>query len=149
MSAGERELTTLYDEIADFLAGARVVRPVLHSEPLLDLDPVCAARDGGPLVRRLGTVLDGWTGQLQFRAPDNTFAPEVCAGDRLTVDPEETVDRGDLVVAFAAGALVLRRLGRYAGRGALVGDGHAPILLGPEVAILGRVVESRRWLTRR
>ncbi|HEY8602322.1 MAG TPA: S24 family peptidase [Thermomicrobiales bacterium] len=149
MSAGERELTTLFDEIADFLAGARAVRPLQHSAPLLDLDRVCTACDGGPLVRRLGTVLDGWAGQFQFRAPDDTFAPEVCAGDRLTVDPEETVDRGDLVVAFAAGALLLRRLDRHAGRCALVGDGHAPVLLGPEVAILGRVVESRRWLVRR
>lgn len=149
MSAGERELTTLYAEIADFLAAVRVVRPLQHSDPLLDLDRVRTACDGGPLVRRLGTVLDGWTGQFQLRAPDDTFAPEVCAGDRLTVDPEATVDRGDLVVAFAAGALVLRRLGRYEGRSALVGDGHAPILLGSEVAILGRVVESRRWLARR
>lgn len=149
MSARESDLTTLHREIEAFLAGARCARPVQQAAPLLDLDQLCAGRAGSALVARLGAALDGWTGQFHLRAADDTFAPQVRAGDRLTIDPEETADEGDLVVAFADGALHLLRLARRDGRRALIGGDTVARSLGPEVAILGPVVELRRWLPRR
>jgi hypothetical protein len=149
MSARESELTTLCREIETFLARARRDRPVQQAAPLLDLDQLCAGRRGTALVAHLSGALEGWAGQLQLRAADETFAPQVCAGDRLTIDPEETADAGDLVVAFADGALHLLRLTRLDGRRALVGGDGQARPLGPAVAILGPVVEVRRWLSRR
>lgn len=147
--ARESDLTTLCREIEDFLARARRERPVQQAAPLLDLDQRRAGWGGTAHVARLGAALDGWAGQFQWRAADGTFAPEVRAGARLTIDPEETADEGNLVVAFADGALHLLRLARRDGRRALVGGDQRPRPLGPAVAILGPVVELRRWLPRR
>jgi hypothetical protein len=149
MSARESELATLCREIESFLARARRDRAVQQAAPLLDLARLCDGQTGEALVARLGAALDGWVGQLQWRAADDTFAPAIRAGDRLTIDPEETADEGDLVVAYADGALHLLRLTRHDGRRALIGGDGQPRPFGPAVAILGPVVELCRWLPRR
>ena len=146
MSINERELATLCDEIETFLAQARRPRPLQQAAPLLDLDQLSAGREGVALIAHLGAALEGWSGQLHLRVADDALAPTVQAGDRLTIDPEGTSREGDLVVAFFDGALQLRRLARHAGRQALVGGNDTPRPLGPDVALLGPVIELRRWL---
>jgi hypothetical protein len=143
MSASEQDLSTLWRAIDGHLARGRASRPRHQSDALLDLDrlPVC---DDLPLLARLGRAVAGWEGRLVLRVPDDTLAPEVRVGDRLMIDPEIAPGDGQLVVAFAAGALTVRRLRVRADRNWLEAGTLAPIWLGPLVAILGRVVELRR-----
>ena len=80
---------------------------------------------------------------------DDALAPTFRSGDRLVVDWQLQPDEGDVIVAFAGGVLVARALTWQDGRQWLVGNhGCAPIPLGPEVGILGVVVEMRRPIHR-
>jgi hypothetical protein len=143
MDASESELTPLWREIDGLLAGARVVCPLQQSDALLDLDRV-PSDASVLLLHALACALDGWDGHLLLRAPDDTLAPAVRAGDRLVIAPEGAAGDGDLVVIFAAGALTLRRLRVRAGQEWFEAGSLVPIALGPLVAILGVVVELRR-----
>jgi hypothetical protein len=147
MSAGEKELTTLWCEIDSLLARARAARPLHQSDALLDLDRL-TANAAMPLLERLARAVDGWDGRLLLSATDDTLTPEVNTGDRLVIDPEREAKDGSLVVAFANSGLVVRRLRMRAGRQSLEADGQATIPLGPLVALVGVVVELRRALNR-
>jgi hypothetical protein len=143
VSANERKLTALWCEIETFLARPRVARPLYRADALLDLDQL-TANTASPLPGLLAHAIDGWEGRLLLSVADKAPVPEIQAGDRLVIDPEEEANDGSLVVAYAEGTLLVRRLRMRAGRQSLEVDGRAAIPLGPLVAIVGVVVELRR-----
>lgn len=147
MSAGEKELTTLWRDIDALLAQARATRPLHRTDALLDLDRL---RGGGdmPLLERLARAVDGWDGHLLLGATDNSLAPDVWVGDRLVIDPETDARDGNLVVAFTDGRLIIRRLRARDGHHWLESGESAPLRVGALVAIVGVVVELRRAMGR-
>lgn len=144
MSVSNGEQTRFWREIEELLAQARVVRPLHHAEALLDLGRVVAEEGAGtPLIARLTGAMDGWDGRLIVPLADDALAPALRAGDRLVVDPLAEPREGDLILAYAGGALVARTLARRGGRQWLVAGADVGIPLGPGVAILGVAVEAR------
>lgn len=149
MGTGETGQATLWREIEELLANARETRPLHHAETLLDIARLATTRSPLPLIVRLAEALEDWDGRLLVAMDDDALAPTLCSGDRLVVDWQLQPDEGDLIVAFAGGALVARALTWQDGRQWLLGnDGCAPIPLGPEVGILGVIVEVRRPIHR-
>lgn len=148
MSASNGEQATLWGEIDALLARARRQCPLRHAEALLDLARLAADDDGRPLPARLAAALEGWDGRLLLPAPDDALVPAACAGDALVVDPAADLEGGHPVVALLGGRLAVRYLAWRGGTQWLAGPGGAAIPLGPEVAILGVVVEARRALAR-
>ena len=145
MGTGETGQTTLWREIEELLANAREARPLHHAEALLDLARLTTTQSPRPLIARLAEALEDWDGRLLVALDDDALAPALRLGDRLVVDWQLQPEEGDLVIALAGGTLVARALTWRDGRQWLVGNGdHAPIPLGPEVGILGMVVEVRR-----
>jgi SOS-response transcriptional repressor LexA len=145
MGTGETGQTTLWREIEELLANAREARPLHHSEALLDIARLTTTQSTLPLIVRLAEALEDWDGRLLVAQDNDALAPTLRSGDRLVVDWQLQPDEGDLVIAFAGGTLVARALTWQDGRQWLLGnDGCAPIPLGPEVGILGVIVEVRR-----
>ena len=147
MTAGEQGPAALWRDIDALLARAREERPLHQSDTLLDLDRL-GRGNGVPFLEILARAVDGWDGRLLLSATDDSLAPDVRPGDRLVIDAEIETRDGSLVVAFADGALTIRRLHVRGGRHWLEAGQHAPIPLGPLVAIVGVVVELRRALRR-
>ena len=146
MGASNGEQATLWREIEELLARARETRPLHHADALLDVTRRAANCGELSLITRLAEALEGWDGQLLLAVPDNALAPLVRHGDRAVVDAEIDPSEGDIVALFVCGDLLLRNLTWRDGRQWLMAAGCAPIALGPEVAILGVVVELRRAL---
>ena len=144
MSASNGELTTLWRDIDALLAQAREVRPLRHADALLDVARLEADRGDQSLLIRLAEALAGWDGRLLVPAPDDALAPTIERGDGLVVDTEAEPQGGNLVVAFRNSDLLVRYLTWRDAQQWLVAAGYAAIPLGPEVAILGIVVETRR-----
>lgn len=146
MATGGGTDTALWRDIAGCLARARVARPLHCADALLDLTAVA---DGpGPLLPRLAGALAGWDGHLLAGVPDDALAPALRLGDQIVVAPACEPADGDLVLAYADGALVVRRLDRVHDEQRLAADdGRAPVRLGPTVALVGVVLELRRELT--
>jgi hypothetical protein len=149
MSIGDAGQTTLWREIEELLAHARQVRPLHHAEALLDIARVAGESGTTPLITRLAEAMEEWDGRLLVAVSDDALAPTLRTGDRLVVDWQCQPEEGDLVVAFTDGGLIARGLTWRERRQWLVStDGCPPIPLGPEVAILGVVVELRRAMRR-
>jgi SOS-response transcriptional repressor LexA len=90
--------------------------------------------------------MEGWDGRLLLTATDDGLAPDIRLGDRLVIDAAADARDGDCVVAFAGGALLIRRWRVRAGEHWLESGECAPLRLGPLVAILGVIIELRRTL---
>ena len=151
MSIGDagRTTATLWREIEELLANARVARPLHHAEALLDIARLTAEVHPKPLIARLAEAMEDWDGRLLVAVGDDALAPTLRAGDRLVVDWQLQPDEGDLVIAFASGGLIARAITWQNRQQWLVAnDGSAPIPLGPEVGILGVVTELRRPIQR-
>jgi hypothetical protein len=151
MSIGDAGQTTsiLWRESVELLANAREARPLHHAEALLDLARVTAETHAKPLILRLAEAMADWDGRLLVAVGDDVLAPTLRAGDHLVVDWQMQPEEGDLVIAFVGGALIARAITWHERQQWLVAnDGSAAIPLGPEVGILGVVVELRRALHR-
>jgi hypothetical protein len=149
MSIGESGQATLWREIEELLANARQVRPLHHAEALLDIARLMAERHPTPLITRLAEAMEDWDGRLLVAVDDDALAPTLRTGDQLVVDWQIQPEEGDLVLAFAGGRLLARALTCHERRQWLVAnDGCPPIQLGPEVCLLGVVIELRRALHR-
>ena len=144
MGTSNGELTTLWRDIDGLLARAREARPLRHADALLDVARLEADRGDLSLLTRLAEALAGWDGRLLVPAPDDALAPAIERGDGLVVDTETEAQGGNLVVAFRDSGLLVRYLTWRDARQWFVAAGCAAIPLGPEVAILGIVLEVRR-----
>ena len=112
MSIGDagRTTATLWREIEELLANARVARPLHHAEALLDIARLTAEVHPKPLIARLAEAMEDWDGRLLVAVGDDALAPTLRAGDRLVVDWQLQPDEGDLVIAFASGGLIARAI---------------------------------------
>jgi hypothetical protein len=149
MSIGDAGQATLWREIEELLANAREARPLHHAEALLDIARLTAESSTTPLLSRLAQAMKDWDGRLRGAVTDDTLAPTLRTGDHLVVDWQIQPEDGDLVIAFVGGALIARVITWRERQQVLVAtDGSAAIPLGPEVGILGVVIELRRTIFR-
>jgi hypothetical protein len=149
MSIGDAGQATLWREIEELLANAREARPLHHAEALLDIARLTAETSATPLLSRLAQAMEDWDGRLRVAVSDDALAPALCVGDHLVVDWQIQPEDGDLVIAFVDGALIARVMSwRERQQWLVANDGSAAIPLGPEVGILGVVVELRRTIHR-
>lgn len=146
MDAEENRLATLWHDIAELLAKARIVRPLHRDDALLDLTRVMASAGPIPLLACLAEVLEGWCGRLLIAVPDDALAPALQGGDRLVVDPGAVPTERSVVIALVCGSLSVRCITFRGGRQWLGTSGDAALPLEPTVAILGVAVEVRRPL---
>lgn len=150
MGTGDPGQATLWREIEELLAQARETRPLHHSETLLDIARLTTTESSRPLIARLSDALEDWDGRLLVAMDDDTLAPLLRTGDRLVVDWQLQPDEGDLIIALVGGTLIARALTWQHGRQWLMASCECPpIPLGPEVGILGVIVEVRRTVCHR
>lgn len=147
MSASKSEQAAFWRDIEQLLARAREIRPLRHADALLDVARLLRDRGEMAPIERLAEALEGWDGRLLVPAPDDTLAPAVGAGDGLVVDPNIAPDGGNLIVAIRGAGFLVRYLTWRDGQQWLAAPGCAALPLGPEIAILGVVVETRRPIT--